>query len=104
VTQQPPDEDPPPVVYISPRQLKPVRTPYSVREVSTELVRASLALLSLFLLIATVVLAWLSVGDQEWADAEKWLQIVLPAETAILGSALGFYFGDRRRGKDKKDD
>jgi hypothetical protein len=83
------------------RPLKSVRTPVSVRIFSVELVRASLALFSLALLIATVVLAWLSTRGTHWQNADKWLQIVLPAETAILGSALGFYFGDRKRTQDE---
>lgn len=34
--------------------------------------------------------------DHRWADVREWLEVVLPAETAILGSAIGFYFGTQR--------
>lgn len=30
-----------------------------------------------------------------WSDVKDWLQVVLPAETGLFGSALGFYFGSR---------
>jgi hypothetical protein len=26
----------------------------------------------------------------------EWLQVILPVETVLLGSAVGFYFGNRR--------
>jgi hypothetical protein len=26
----------------------------------------------------------------------QWLQVILPVETVLLGSAVGFYFGQRR--------
>ncbi len=29
----------------------------------------------------------------KWEPVKDWLQVVLPAETALFGSALGFYFG-----------
>jgi hypothetical protein len=29
----------------------------------------------------------------KWTPVKDWLQLVLPAETALFGSALGFYFG-----------
>lgn len=34
-----------------------------------------------------------------WASVKEWLQIVLPTLTAILASAIGFYFGSERRSR-----
>ena len=32
-----------------------------------------------------------------WANAKEFLQIMLPAETALIGSVVGFYFGSQSR-------
>jgi hypothetical protein len=32
-----------------------------------------------------------------WGSVKDWLQVVLPAETGLFGTALGFYFGSRDR-------
>jgi hypothetical protein len=61
-----------------------------------ELVRASLAIAFFILLALTVVWAlWLANGPN-WPNAKEALQILLPAETGLLGSATGFYFATRR--------
>lgn len=33
-----------------------------------------------------------------WSEAQEWLQFTLPAVTGLLGSAMGFYFGQRNNG------
>ena len=33
-----------------------------------------------------------------WPEALDWLQFTLPAVTGLLGSAMGFYFGQRNSG------
>jgi hypothetical protein len=58
-----------------------------------EIVRALLALLALALVFMTVFLAYRASQGDRWPSAREWLQAVLPAETGILGSVLGFYFG-----------
>jgi len=40
-----------------------------------------------------VLLSYLEIDS--WTEAKEWLQIVLPATTALLGAAIGFYFGTR---------
>jgi len=63
-----------------------------------ELVRAGLAFTFAGLLLLIVVLAFRSVyDDAEWKNTKELLQVLLPAVTALLGSALGFYFGSRPR-------
>jgi hypothetical protein len=68
-----------------------------------EIVRALLALFALGLVVTTVVLAYEATQGGHWSNAKDWLQAVLPAETGILGSVLGFYFGshqsERRSGQ-----
>jgi hypothetical protein len=58
-----------------------------------EIVRALLALAALALVFWTVLDAYAATQGHAWAAAKEWLQVVLPAETGILGSVLGFYFG-----------
>ena len=49
------------------------------------------------LLALTIVLAYGSpLFGQDWAQVMQWLQVILPVETVLLGSAVGFYFGQRR--------
>jgi hypothetical protein len=60
------------------------------------LVRQLLALLFFGLFAATVLLSFLHLGSADWKNTQQWLQIMLPAETALLGSATGFYFGAKK--------
>ena len=90
--------DPPPVTpvrvsTVAPRAREPVQDRLTYQTAARELVRAALALAALALLFVTVILGYLATTGGRWANAKEWLQVVLPAETAILGSALGFYFG-----------
>ena len=49
------------------------------------------------LLALTIVLAYGSpLFGQNWVQIMQWLQVILPVETVLLGSAVGFYFGNRR--------
>jgi len=58
-----------------------------------------LALLALALIILTVWLGYNASQGSHWDAGKDWLSAVLPAETAILGSALGFYFGSNKNNK-----
>jgi hypothetical protein len=58
-----------------------------------EVVRGLLALSALIMVGGTIWFAYAGIEHHQWLQAKDWLQIVLPGETAILGSALGFYFG-----------
>ena len=45
----------------------------------------------------TIMLAYGSpLFGQDWAQVMQWLQVILPVETLLLGSTVGFYFGNRR--------
>ena len=49
------------------------------------------------LLTLTIVLAFTGpLFGQPWAQTMEWLQVILPVETLLLGSTVGFYFGNRR--------
>jgi hypothetical protein len=49
------------------------------------------------LLALTIVLAYGSpLLGQNWTQTMQWFQVILPVETVLLGSAVGFYFGNRR--------
>jgi hypothetical protein len=40
----------------------------------------------------------LSLADRSFDHLKQILQILLPAETALLGSAMGFYYGSQAKG------
>ncbi len=75
---------------IRPLQLRPLNVRL-VKERARTLLASTFALAFLFTLGASFagsLTAWSSVKD--------WLQVVLPAETGLFGSAMGFYFGNSR--------
>jgi len=61
-----------------------------------ELVRSSLAFALFILLGGTIWAAFAHVGHSDWAQTKDLLLLIVPAETGLLGSAVGFYFGSRR--------
>lgn len=78
-------------------------TPTSER-ITRERVRWVLASILAGMLFLTVAAAFAGAEwGHQWANVREWLQAVLPAETAILGSAIGFYFGTQRTGDGKPD-
>jgi hypothetical protein len=60
-----------------------------------EVARASLALLSFVLLAVTILIAFGKAGSPGWNDTKELLQLIFPAEVAVLSSATGFYFASR---------
>lgn len=59
-------------------------------------VRAGLALLFVVIFAITLFLAYQRIGTDDWKQTKDLLQIVLPAETALLGAAVGYYYGTRK--------
>lgn len=45
---------------------------------------------------ATIVGGFIGAFSSHWAEVKELLQVLLPAETGLLGSALGFYFGQSK--------
>ena len=65
--------------------------------VSEEWVRLTIALILLALLILTLFLANFR-PDKQWDHTKELLQIFVPVESGLLGSAVGFYFGSKKAG------
>jgi len=77
----------------------PTLRPVHDREVFVgfqERVRALLAGAFMVLLAGTVVWAFFAAGGDHWTTSKELLELLLPAETALLGSAVGFYFGTQK--------
>jgi hypothetical protein len=50
------------------------------------------------ILALTILGAFIGAFSSNWTNVKDLLQLLLPAETALLGGALGFYFGsDKQR-------
>jgi hypothetical protein len=52
------------------------------------------------ILLVTIIWAFIDASGSHWGNAKELLQLLLPAETALLGSAVGFYFGTRTSPKE----
>ena len=57
----------------------------------------------IFLFIVTVLVAFYSViwHDSQWKDTKDLIEIMLPAETALIVSVVGFYFATKTITPDK---
>ncbi len=62
-----------------------------------ELVRGSLAFGLLILFAGTVWFCIKQVGTPAWKDTKDLLAVLLPTESALLGSAIAFFFGGKAR-------
>ena len=62
-----------------------------------ELVRGSLAFGLLILFGLTLSFSMKRVGTPAWKDAKEMLEVLLPPESALLGSAIAFFFGGKTR-------
>jgi hypothetical protein len=74
--------------------------PYD-REQERDTVRGLLALLLVFLLIGVVLAAWVSLWFRLAPEPEikDLLSVILPPVVALVGSAIGFYFGGKAAAK-----
>jgi len=72
--------------------------PLSRRFFLQEVVRASLAIIFSGILAITVYLSFRQTASDSWANTKELLELLLPAETALLGTAVGFYFGSEKAG------
>ncbi len=81
------------VEQVSAAPVEETRSRYLAPE---ELVRAGLAFAFVVIFAATIGFAFARV-DENWASTKELIELLLPAETALLGSAVGFYFGTRQQ-------
>jgi hypothetical protein len=66
----------------------------AIQEAGREVVRLLPAGALVFILAVVIFFSFQKVDN--WDQTKELLQILLPAVTALLGSAVGFYFGTRR--------
>ena len=62
-----------------------------------ERVRTILAVAFATAFLGTLGASYYGAVSVHWIQVKDWLLIVLPGETGLIGSALGFYFGSRTR-------
>jgi hypothetical protein len=77
---------------------EPVEESRPYRFWSTDVVRASLAFIFAFFLLIVIFWGFRNAGGSKevWANTKELLELLLPAVTALLGSAVGFYFGTQK--------
>lgn len=59
-------------------------------------VRMVIALCFVICFGLVLYLGYCSTGTRHWQNSSEWFQAALPATVSLLGSALGFYYGDKR--------
>jgi hypothetical protein len=75
-----------------------VETGPARRYVTEEFMRAALAGAFVIIFFLTIIAAVIATCGGKWHNMKELLEILLPAETALLGSAVGYYFGTMQRG------
>ena len=60
--------------------------------------RVLITVILIAFLPVTIMLAYAAIFTSHWSEAKELLQIVLPVETALLGSVVGYYFGAQKSG------
>jgi|GEM_PF-6981443 len=67
-------------------------------------VRAVVAFSFVGIFLITIILAFIVIMgfSNDWTNTKDLLQLILPAETALIGSAIGFYFGTQAAGSDRR--
>jgi len=63
-----------------------------------EVVRLFIVLLLFLAFILTIVWAFISASSAYWTNVKDLLDLILPAETALLGTAIAFYMTDSHGG------
>jgi hypothetical protein len=92
------DPDGPETVFVNEEALRPPVGWEPRRLWVTEIMRAVLGLLFAVFLLIVIVWGFIktSQGEEVWAQTKELLELVFPAITALLGSAVGFYFGTQK--------
>lgn len=74
-----------------------------VRIFRREVVRLLIVLLLFLAFLITLIWAFISAGGAHWSNVKDLLDLILPAETALLGTAIAFYMTDSRGSDDDRD-
>jgi hypothetical protein len=92
------------VVYSLPRVT--VSPPLTIQErrriFRREVVRLWIVLLLFLAFLITLVWSFISANGPYWGNVKDLLDLIFPAETALLGTAIAFYMTDVR-GSDDSD-
>ena len=72
-------------------------TPKAAGFKSKNWVRMIIALAFVLCFAFVLYLGYLATGSRHWQNSSEWFQAALPATVSLLGSALGFYYGDKRQ-------
>ena len=68
--------------------------PEQQHDIVRTIITCSFILIFFLTIIASfVIVIWF---NSSWASAKELIQLLLPAETALMGSAIGFYFGSQK--------
>ena len=59
-------------------------------------VRMAIALSFVVCFGLVLCLGFAATGTRHWQNSSEWFQAALPATVSLLGSALGFYYGEKR--------
>lgn len=59
-------------------------------------VRMAIALSFVACFGLVLCLGFLATGTGHWQNSGEWFQAALPATVSLLGSAIGFYYGEKR--------
>jgi hypothetical protein len=71
-------------------------TPKAAGLKTTDSVRRYLAVAFVGCFVLVLGLGYLATATGHWQNSGEWFQAALPATVSLLGSALGFYYGDKR--------
>ena len=100
------DEQPLETIDVGDQPSDPSRQPFTLRERERrrEFARQDIALI--LLLIFAVTAVWVLItaligSELAWANTKEALQILLPVEASLLGSAVTFYFATSDAWRDR---
>ena len=88
----------PDLTYVREKDLDPPVSGRPTRFFTEEVMRGLLALLFAFFLLIVIIWGFHNAGavPQTWQQTKELLDALIPAVTALLGSAVGFYFGTQK--------
>ena len=89
---------------LSPAVTRPLTRRERVRIFRREVVRLLIVVFLFAAFLLTLVWSFISANGSNWTNVKDLLDLILPAETALLGTAIAFYMTDTRGSDEDKDD